>query len=457
MDSCHLFNFLFGTKRATTELSKCFASMSERANVRPSRSTNRDSVKQCSQDNHQPTPPPSPLKQLQMRIASFASGSYTATRKADRKRSTSIEAECGGTYRATLVQSTLDTDEEEPRDELNSTDVSSIFASKQADDNESSRPLVGNINSGEQSDLREEEEQIKPIKQQGAIKPLQLVESDAFKNNDEQVEGNNYESDLVEPKQANKPSNNCKRVVLYDDSSSQNDNRQQQNIVSSAEVYNIVSEFGEARAKLRRVSLMSNDDGNSDRGHNCEQKDKENREKEEDKRAYSEEASFASLPTRATCEIARDKRSVFVQSLVQSIEQNGNFQGIIHDTDRRYSGPSSLNTDSNNNNYNYSNQNRHTSKPILLVKSLPPKTPPKTNKAKCLNIQLSLNKPMKIHQLFQDEKFLIKFFANLEPLDRCKAAQVCRLWRNLLYSNRDYWKGKFICCNCKSIIIVASH
>lgn len=441
MDSCHLFNFLFGTKRATTELSKCFASMSERANARPSRATNRDSVKQCGQDNHQPTPPPSPLKQLQMRIASFASGSYTATKKADRKRSASSEAECGGTYRATLVQSTLDADEEDPRDELIS-GADSTFAYKQADDKESRRPLVGNVNSEEQSNLRGHEDEIKPIKQQGAIKPLQVVQSEGF-----DAKGNSNESDPVETIQANKISNNCKRVVLYDDSFSQNDNQQQQNIVSSAEVYNIVSEFGEARAKLRRVSLMSNDDRDYERDNNCELKDKEIREKEEDKRAYLEEASSVSLPTRATCEIARDKRSVFVQSLVQSIELNGNFQGVAQDNDRRYSGPSSLNTDSNNNNYNHAKQNRHTSKPILLVKSLPPKTPPKTNKAKCLNIQLSLNKPIKIQQLFQDEKFLIKFFANLEPLDRCKAAQVCRLWRNLLYSNRDYWKGK---CDNKS-------
>lgn len=88
-------------------------------------------------------------------------------------------------------------------------------------------------------------------------------------------------------------------------------------------------------------------------------------------------------------------------------------------------------------------QRQPTPKPVSLVKPLPPKTPPKTNKAKCLTIQLSLNKPDNLEQLFCNDQFLARFFCHLDPLDRCQAAQVCRQWRQVLYSNPAYWTGEF--------------
>lgn len=430
MDSCHLFNFLFGTKRATTELSKCFSSMGERTSAhRPTRSrSNRDQIpRQCPQDDQdqQQPPPPSPLKQLQMRIANFASGGYAAaTRRAERKRSTSSsEADQSGTYRATLVRPVSESSSDE---EVNQDDPA--LSAEQANCDKERRPLVGE---GAEQTATNKRGESGDGAQSIAVKPLQ---SRPEPENDNRIE---TENGLVESRASIKPAKACKRVVLYDDTTEERD--QHQPIVSSTEVYNIVSEFGEARAKLRRVSLVSAQPEEDVYNYSNDNEKPEN----EDKRARDSEATSASLPpTRATCELSRDKRSVFVQSLVQSIEMNGNFQGVTNSTNegeerRRSSGPTSLLSNIEN---NLDSRNRQ--KPILLVKSLPPKTPPKTNKAKCLNIQLSLNKPLKIHQLFQDERFLKKFFINLEPLDRCKAAQVCRLWRNLLYGNRDYWKGR---------------
>lgn len=353
-----------------------------------------------------------------MRIANFASGGYAAaTRRAERKRSTSSEADQSGTYRATLVQPVLESSSDEE-------------APEEARQDKERRPLMSN-GATEQTAASKREDSSNLESKAIAVKPLQTRPEP---EHDNRIES---ENDLAVTRANNKPAKACKRVVLYDDTT-EDRGQLQQPIVSLTEVYNIVSEFGEARAKLRRVSLVSAQPEDNVSNHSEDNERPEN----EDKRARDSEAASASLPpTRATCELSRDKRSVFVQSLVQSIEMNGNFQGVAAINEggehRRLSGPTSL---LNNIENNLDSRNRQ--KPILLVKSLPPKTPPKTNKAKCLNIQLSLNKPLNIHQLFQDERFLRKFFINLEPLDRCKAAQVCRLWRNLLYANRDYWKGR---------------
>ena len=50
--------------------------------------------------------------------------------------------------------------------------------------------------------------------------------------------------------------------------------------------------------------------------------------------------------------------------------------------------------------------------------------------------------------IWQDEKFLTHFFFYFSPCERCILAQVCALWRDLLYQTR-YWTGVTPVLNCK--------
>lgn len=126
----------------------------------------------------------------------------------------------------------------------------------------------------------------------------------------------------------------------------------------------------------------------------------------------------------------RRKRS-FVRDMILSFESDGGFdKSSLEDTElvngkvETHLEPSSQRI-----------------KPCSLVKPLPPKTLPKSIRAKCLNVQLTSNKPVRLDQLFQDTKFLARLFDHLDPLDRCSAAQVCQTWRKLLYSDVSYWRG----------------
>lgn len=82
----------------------------------------------------------------------------------------------------------------------------------------------------------------------------------------------------------------------------------------------------------------------------------------------------------------------------------------------------------------------------------PPETPPKSTRAKCLNFQLTMRKPISISSLFQDDHFLARhFFDKLAPLDRCAAAQVCRKWRNILYADKAYWRELMGVIDCRQL------
>lgn len=92
-----------------------------------------------------------------------------------------------------------------------------------------------------------------------------------------------------------------------------------------------------------------------------------------------------------------------------------------------------------------------TSKPTTIVKPLPPKTPPKSSKARYLNYQLGLNSVTKIQDLFKDENFIRKFFDYFDPIDYCTLAQVCKIWRKTLYSNPKYWTGIINVIDCNQL------
>jgi len=397
MDSCQLLNFLFGPKRATTELNKCFSSLSETATRR-------------SRGRRAENQPLSPLKQLQRKLASLTSG----TKKTERKRSVSCDAKCG-TYRATLVKASAGAEEivaECPVKQLLNYDSLNSAESDQVDE----------VRSGEQVENRDSE--------YGCLDPLidaSPVEPDAGTHKPVLISKSHQDVSEVNQTNQNKRAHRIKQVVLYShDEESQDD----KNIVASTEVYNMISKFSEVSLKRTGTDHISREDGIKPDLMQAKFAAHDSRVPERNQRIQRTEIDELN---------PRDQRRVYVRNLVRSIESKGSFEAALKD-------PTGLHCSAETVDEPLSERDNAKvcgfTKPVTFVKPLPPKTPPKTKKAKCLNIQISLNKPVKIQQLFQDEQFLTKLFDKLQPLDRCVAAQVCRTWRNILYANQNYWKGK---------------
>lgn len=469
MDSCHIFNFLFGTKKATTELSKCFSSAATRqSQSRKSRTSERASSessskssaatrgKSCSSiETHSSSDQRqlSPFKQLQIKLAGLTPSHLFKVKNSDIKKSQSSTAkeqqncepgrdkverdnEHWGTYRATLVDS-LDYEDQENDlvvvvDKNNNIITSTLGRAATRCQTTDSHRVTDNQSFTEFND-KDELENDKNL----ASEP-EMSEISFLSKADEETSPIKYDRRAV-----------FKRVVMYSSQEEEEENYEQngeqKRLVSSAEVYKIVhrahSESGEFKAKLRKVSSLS-EDGTFEYDENgvliIEQPAKQiNDSDDQERRPEKEQSSIRIL----------DKRSIHVRNLVQSFESNF----------RSLDSPTTLPASTEDTNFNSNNNNHDTpinsayKKPITFVKPLPPKTPPKSNKAKCLNLQLSLNKPIKIKQLFLDEEFLIKFFGLLEPLDRCVAAQVCRLWRNILYANQNYWKDLISVIDCNQL------
>lgn len=549
MDSCHLFNFLFGTKKATTELSKCFTSVvsssssSSSSSGRSSQSTTNNNERIKSQPTQRKSGPEteiplplSPLKQLQMKIASLAPGSKAKSSPGIKKNTgVTCDSQCG-TYRATLVELSEDdhllgnnqtVDDEDEK-------IDNHLRQKQR---EEVKIVENPLNIDKKEDLvlngvRNGEKETREGERRDNLENDQAFDTESMEHSsvldkislDKDDNSNNINVNIKTKQPAR-----CKRVILYDESElkqHQLQNQQQlqqqkqlqqcqgqpiepveRQIVASAEVYNmVVGDNKEKRAELRRVSSFIPDEyinknNNGNNKVNCRDEDSKGTEyhhpnrvdlksvepqmSETDEKFNLQQSEYdnnnnnisSESNRKRSCESLRDKRSVYVQSLVQSIELTGRFKVAGEETTSKDGDKENRrlnigdNYPSKNINIRQSDELEPTSeiefpqqqsiriasttklltstinntftKPVTFVKPLPPpKTPVKTNRAKFLNMQISLNKPIKIQHLFQDETFLIKFFDKLEPLDRCVAAQVCRQWRNILYANQNYWKGK---------------
>lgn len=373
MDSCHLFNFLFGTKRAASELSKCFTSAGDDRK----RKLHREGETACASR----TPPPSPLKQLQMKISSLAANTRRKVpTKSESHSGRDCDARCG-TYRASLVK-LLDEPSEISLKEEQQEEITNVTTQVSSLDN-----------------------------------PSDMITSCAI----QRVEDGKSAAD------ADRQETKIRRLVLYDDE----DIISHQNppiLASTAEVYNVVSSLGEARARLRRVSSIS-------------YTEETNVATEE---AIKEEPSQHSLSVEDNqnelLSSGNEERSLFVRNLVQSIESK--------------TSPLIESTSSNSRKTSYPGLTTLISgltKPTTIVKPLPPETPPKSNRARFITNQLCLSRPTKISQLFTDETFLRRFFNKLAPLDRCTAAQVCRQWRRILYSDQDYWRDLVSVIDCTQL------
>lgn len=70
--------------------------------------------------------------------------------------------------------------------------------------------------------------------------------------------------------------------------------------------------------------------------------------------------------------------------------------------------------------------------------------------ARLAELMASLSKPRTQEDLWQDPPFLANLFFYLAPEDRCVAAQVCTVWRDILYQP-CYWKGVLPVLRCREL------
>lgn len=391
MDSCHIFNFIFGTKKATTELSRCFSNIGENvshAAARKKSSNNhnhqRDSSTSGRREDHQP--PKSPLKQLQNRLVNIVSKvqkthnneeeapSQDTLKPTTATLDSKAKLVCvqSGTYKATLVRSLSDDSEEEKAVELDNGQTGHCFV---------------NIIHGEQSNI---EIFANPLQQDDYEVCQEEKQAAATQSEEDKQATSNIE-----------PENEVK----YDKNNNSNNNN---------------NDDKQATFRAERI-------------------------------VFFEDCSNQDSSTKKTPD-KNDKRSLYVRNLVRSIESGSpsnldksrrSFEEVHHEDDSIK--PARQSTQ------NVFVKNSFASKPMTLVKPLPPKAPPKSFRARCIRHQLSLNKPTKLQQLFHDERFLARFFDALEPLERCAAAQVCRKWRDILYSDHKYWKGLMNVIDCTQL------
>lgn len=418
MDSCHIFNFLFGTRKATTELSKCFTSLNN-----PADKSNKDSE-----------------SEQQTRAQTATSVTGRATRFAERLKS-SWQAASSGSDNALDISQKFKFSSSAPSSPLKQLQMR-INASFAPQENSSeSKPSSANYLLDEEDYVEEDcaeddADNVTPTaSEQRPLSACGHCDSEPTKvcgtfhaklveslNDDDE----NDKNETATPSGRQVESQQAKRVVLYDDSNGLSEsgcNDADNKYVGSvlAEVYEIGltehlanrSQQVEPRAQfMRRVSSITTSNQNDD------DDDQTDNEKENDKSVVIERAK--------------------VKNLVQSFESSTSTPEVdLNDWSTGANVRRKVSVDVRSPIATPSKR----PKPITIVKPMPPKTPPKTNKAKCLNHQLTLHKPAKIEQLFHDEKFLNRFFTHLEPLDRCVAAQVCKQWRKVLYSDHSYWKN----------------
>ena len=362
MDSCQIFNFLFGSRKVTSELNKHFRASFNDSTASSRQRTAPKSAHSNAAGGQQPEqaqqPPRSPLKQIQLRIANLAN----SVRRPAQDESGPIECcssefypKCG-TYHAKLVRSSEPPDQD--REELvvdennNVRERGNLDNQKQvADSSEATDNPTGLL----ASTSRPAAEEAQKLDEAAGLPSANLSESQCTPSGQE---GGTAAAAAT-----------ASRGRRTD---------------KSERVRNLVQSFESSMSESRQNSLQSSESIESPR---MLLKSKWTPEQEQEQEQQQQQ--------RDTCKFGE--------------------------------------------------------KPTTLVKPLPPKTPPKSSKVKFINLQLRLNKPNKIEQIFQDESFLLKFFNKLEPIDRCAAAQVCRTWRNILYSNQDYWRDLISVIDCNQL------
>lgn len=476
MDSCHIFNFLFGTKKATTELSKCFNNITgqrksknhlTKKNDNSSTTSNEnksESSSSCDLSSKENQPPLSPLKQLQAKLIGLAPGfnnnnSNNSTRIKQPNENLTTESEqqninCDlkcGTYRARLVKLVEEEDIANDKSKNNSNNDNDttikereILLNSKSQvtiiENPSDSYKANHMSLQNITDTKLVQDSLNTFLSDDKKHHYSDKNDESITNRDNiDINKNNSNNDIRTKAQAT-----FRPVVMYSDDDSEKE--RQKFVSSSAEVYKLVSEYGQARAKLRRVSSISIDG-------------ETNNYLEDNDQTIKVDNNNNNKVPQLDKNNTQDKRSIFVRNLVKSIESNGKFEDVDFDNNDILGRPQQQQTQKQ--------QQHGYMKPVTFVKPMPPPTPPKPilsnitktsspqimgHQNRYINFQSNLEKPMNIQQLFQDENFLTRFFFDkLEPLDRCVAAQVCHLWRNILYANQNYWKDLINVINCTQL------
>jgi hypothetical protein len=386
MDSCHIFNFLFGTRKATSELRKCFtrpAANSGRppkrspatgaplstatgpkakgpaANQPPQQQQQQQQVDRLEATRHES---PAPLKQIQPEITSVVEREPLATaslgphhQRHDADGGTTFNDEpylgACGIFEAQLVRLGADDDADEDRtDAINAMN----------ENNNDNGPPPG---------------------RRGPLRTIIENPANKLDNLDElSIDSGPQESSQ-------------RKINVYDNplAAAKGPSERPNGLVAPSEV----DASGQVAANLGadNKTSTSNDENNNDENNNSNNNNNSER--------------FRSLVQSFEVEVTRQQQQPPPQQ-----KQKQTAETTVEPATNRGLRPAK-----------------------------PPDTPPKSIRARCMHVQLTLRKPTKISSLFQDRAFLEQhFFNKLAPIDRCAAAQVCRKWRNILYADKNYWK-----------------
>lgn len=396
MDSCHLFNFLFGSKRATNEISKRLATLHRNNFAHKKHSNSQSSDTNYSFGSQ--SAPSSPLKQLQNKIQNFSlkiskkseEQTISATINEPIIAKTAIDnpAYCEHiVHRAHLVSVSDDSLED---------DCKSISLSKT--NNQIDNGLTENISSIE-------------IKSQ---KPVINIPDRASNENVSENQKlpllNEYESVHRGNNLIDKQSTKMSQLVLYEDTLDCDNTILGETNFASATVYDLIEEPIPNEDKISRQLRPSF------------------QSKSFDEVKSTPTPKYNSNYDADVSHVGGRKSSV--KDLIGSFESSKQDNMI---SNRRLSQEQEVLKA-------LANSFNKVAKPITLVKPLPPKVPPKPEGIMSLGGQTNtINSVSNNESIFQNTEFLRLFFRFLDPLDRCKAAQVCKKWRDILYNDPLYW------------------
>lgn len=415
MDSCHIFNFLFGTRKATSELRKCFSGAAgqngtrDRPSVARSRKSTlaRDPQGQVQPNNCKPnsqeiknnqqqhkttnTSPGSPLKQIQLKLVNFATGGSES----------SVSRGASVTPTATILDDARVGVDQEPSSKHNSIETTQAINEGLVHTSVQAKKRVLQVGGPDGLGLA------------CGIFEAQLVKLDDH-DEDEGLNGarlghadGKHDSSQLDENNNNLRDGGAQLKVIVENPANKLDN---------LDVGTNVEESSQRRINVYDNPLIARE-ADELAGHVAA--------------GVTSEQPTPAQPRRvASLADTKMEKSERVRNLVQSFEISSTRH---QDQGQVITGPTSVGS-------------------LTRRLSKPPDTPPKSNRAKCLNLQLTLRKPTNISGLFQDETFLARhFFDKLAPIDRCAAAQVCRKWRNILYANKNYWKDLVGVIDCTQL------
>uniref|UniRef100_A0A6G1SLW2 F-box/LRR-repeat protein 16 n=1 Tax=Aceria tosichella TaxID=561515 RepID=A0A6G1SLW2_9ACAR len=459
MDSCQIFNFLFGTRKATSELRKCFSGTNgagaganhtgpggkhgrfasgsrgygpigaENGRNQHNQPDDREIQGQRQRQNYKTPTSSSPFKQIQLKLANLAAGgSESSVSKGACVAPTSTIQEQANTRPNTTTTTVRVVDTTSKERTI-------------AGDGGGEKPSAERTGDGFACGIFEAQLVRLVDDDLGLVKVVPESRDKNYGDDDEQQPDS---SQLDENNNNMAISSRAPFKVIVENPANRLDNLKNEKL---EEVTGRVekSKDGKQVSSQQRINVYDNPliarNENGDNENNDHHEDNEDSNEFKLATTHHDNANEPQQPKPAQAGRAlfsskgQDKieKSERVRNLVQSFE----ISTATRQQQQQQQEPSANQSPISQNQAIYGAGGCLTPRRLLR----PPDTPPKSNRAKCLNLQLSLRKPSTISGLFQDENFLVShFFDKLAPIDRCAAAQVCRRWRNILYADKNYWK-----------------